>query len=146
MMMAQYFGMLPGNFITKRLASQPLSSDNFASFFPLHNNMVGMAKGSQWGMPVAMVETPQGSPYFLNYHNSKREAAEMGLDLGYSEDEEDNLPNGKVQRKENGNARFIGNAGDGKTVTQTLLRSLCRKRTPSTGHIPATPLTMIWAS
>ena len=133
MMMAQYFGMLPGNFITKRLASQPLSSDNFASFFPLHNNMVGMAKGSQWGMPVAMVETPQGSPYFLNYHNSKREAAEMGLDLGYSEDEEDNLPNGKVQRKENGNARFIGNAGDGKTVTQTLLRSLLQKKNTING-------------
>lgn len=133
MLIAQYFGMLPGNFKTKRLASQPLSSDNFAAFFPLHNNMVGMAKGSQWGMPIAMVETPQGSPYFLNLHNSKKEAEEMGLDLGYEEEEEADPLQGRVMRKENGNTRYIGNAGDGKTVTQTFLRSLLQKTNTTNG-------------
>lgn len=133
MLIAQYFGMLPGNFSTKRLASQPLSSDNFAAFFPLHNNMVGMAKGSQWGMPIAMVETPQSSPYFINLHNSKKEADEMGLDLGYEEEDEADAAHGRIMRKENGNTRFIGNAGDGKTVTQTFLRSLLQKANTTNG-------------
>jgi type IV secretion system protein VirB4 len=131
-LLASYFAMLPGNFTTGRITAQPLSSDNFASFFPLHNNMVGMAKGSQWGMPVAIVETPQGAPYFLNFHNSKKDAAEMGLDLGYSEDEVEGQ-GGKEQRKENGNARFIGNAGDGKTVAQTFLRSMLQKKNTVNG-------------
>ncbi len=127
-LIAQYFGMLPGNFTTGRLCAQPLSSDNVSAFFPMHNNMVGAAKGSQWGMPVAMVETPQGSPYFINYQIPKKEADEMGVDLGYSEDELIEQPSGRVQRKENGNSRFIGIAGDGKTVTQTFLRSMMLKK------------------
>lgn len=127
MLLAQYFGMLPGNFSTKRLASQPLSSDNFAAFFPLHNYIVGSAQGSQWGMPVALVETPHGAPYFINFHNNKNEVIESGFDLGYSEDEE-NDSRALVQKVENGNSRFIGNAGDGKTVAQTFLRSMLQKK------------------
>lgn len=130
MLIAQYFGMLPGNFSTKRLASQPLSSDNFAAFFPLHNYLVGSAQGSQWGMPVALVETPHGAPYFINFHNNKNEVIESGFDLGYSDVDEEagDDSNALSQKTENGNARFIGNAGDGKTVAQTFLRSMLQKK------------------
>lgn len=135
MLIAQYFGMLPGNFTTKRLASQPLSSDNFAAFFPLHNFLVGSAQGSQWGMPVALVETPHGAPYFINFHNNKNEAIDSGFELGYTEDDDlrSDDPNALTQKTENGNARFIGNAGDGKTVAQTFLRSMLQKKKVNNG-------------
>ncbi|QDS32403.1 hypothetical protein FPQ37_41530 (plasmid) [Burkholderia contaminans] len=71
-LISQYFSMLPGNFLLDRLDAMPISTDNFAAFFPMHNFMTGRADGSQWGMPITVLKTTSGAPYFFNYHVSGR--------------------------------------------------------------------------
>lgn len=133
-LISQYFSMLPANFAMGRLRAMPISTDNFSSFFPMHNFLTGNAQGSQWGMPLVMLETTSGSPYFLNYHVSRKFLAEQEGKLEYEEPDADDGGNGddgrseKVMRKESGNPLFIGGNGAGKTVVQTLIRALTRKR------------------
>ncbi|WP_312684850.1 hypothetical protein, partial [Mammaliicoccus sciuri] len=71
-LISQYFSMLPGNFLLDRLDAMPISTDNFAAFFPMHNFMTGRADGSQWGMPITVLKTTSGAPYFFNYHVSRK--------------------------------------------------------------------------
>jgi type IV secretion system protein VirB4 len=157
-LIAQYFGMLPGNFTTKRIRAQPISTDNFVSLFPMHNYVTGNSHGSQWGMPIAMLKTAGGSPYFLNYHVSRQALKEQGLNLEYDpddavtddvvaapvaapvpasahvEDDHDDpkapvgVSKNKRQRKESGNHLFIGPNGSGKTAAQCFLRAMARKK------------------
>jgi type IV secretion system protein VirB4 len=141
MLIAQYFSMLPANFRMGRLRAMPIGTDNFTSFFPMHNFMVGNVQGSQWGMPLAMMETTSASPYFLNYHVSRQNLKEQGLNLEYTEEQDDEdeidaaatsggveqVKKEKKQRKESGNYQLIGPNGSGKTVVQTLIRALTRK-------------------
>lgn len=92
-LIAQYFGMLPGNFRMKRYRAQPISTDNFVSFFPMHNYVTGNASGSQWGMPIAMMKTNGWSPYFFNYHVSRQALKDQGVQLEYDpEDDIDQSP------------------------------------------------------
>jgi type IV secretion system protein VirB4 len=146
-LITQYFSMLPGNFKTGRKRAMPISTKNFTSFFPIHNFMTGNAQGSQWGMPLAMLETTSGAPYFVNYHVPRRTLLEQGISLEFiPEDDDDeeideqtdldallnNTPSReRIQRKESGNYRCIGPNGSGKTVVQCLLRALTRKK-----HMP----------
>jgi type IV secretion system protein VirB4 len=132
-LISQYFSMLPANFSMGRLRAMPISTDNFSSFFPMHNFLTGNAQGSQWGMPLAMLETTSGAPYFFNYHVSRKFLAEQDGQLEYAEagadDDADNDGRAeKVMRKDSGNALFIGGNGAGKTVVQTMIRALTRKR------------------
>lgn len=139
-MIAQYFGMLPGNFLTGRLDKMPVSTDNFAAFFPMHNFVTGRAEGSQWGSPVTVMKTTSGSPYFFNYHVSRKSLKNQGMQLEYvadpdeeelSEDEEVRAElegrAAKEHKKELGNYLVIGPSGSGKTLTKLFLRALMRK-------------------
>lgn len=88
-LITSYFGMLPGNFRMKRPRAQPISTANFASFFPMHNYVTGSAAGSQWGMPIAMLKTNGQSPYFFNYHVSRQVLKEQGIQLEYEADDDE---------------------------------------------------------
>jgi type IV secretion system protein VirB4 len=88
-LIAQYFGMLPGNFRMKRYRAQPISTANFVSLFPMHNYVTGNANGSQWGMPIAMMKTNGESPYFFNYHVSRQALKDQGAQLEYDPEEDD---------------------------------------------------------
>lgn len=135
-LITQYFSMLPANFSMGRLRAMPISTDNFSSFFPMHNFLTGNAQGSQWGMPLVMLETTSGAPYFLNYHVSRKFLQEQEGQLEYEqpddEDDSAHMADGaqpeKVMRKESGNLLLIGGNGVGKTVAQTFIRALTRKR------------------
>jgi type IV secretion system protein VirB4 len=132
-LISQYFSMLPANFAMGRVRAMPISTDNFSSFFPMHNFITGNAQGSQWGMPLVMLETTSGAPYFLNYHVSRKFLAEQEGKLEYEEPDADQggaseIQAEKAMRKDSGNALFIGGNGAGKTIVQTLIRALTRKR------------------
>jgi len=120
-----YFNTLPGNFKFSRSRSMPISSENFANFFPMHNYSVGNAQGSQWGMPIALLKTDGESPYFFNYHVSRNALDEQGVQLEYDDAEEGEETE---HRKEVGNYKIIGRTGLGKTVIKLALRLLARKR------------------
>lgn len=139
MLIAQYFGMLPGNFINKRPRAVPLSTDNFAAFFPLHNFFTGNPQGSQWGMPVTMFETTSNAPMFFTYHVPRKRLMNQGVELQYDEDAEERKAREeeeraeaegrsvRPQRKEIGNPLVVGPSGSGKTATKMQLRVLARK-------------------
>ncbi|MES3022790.1 MAG: conjugal transfer protein TrbE [Pseudomonadota bacterium] len=132
-LISQYFSMLPANFSMGRLRAMPISTDNFSSFFPMHNFLTGNVQGSQWGMPLLMLETTSGAPYFFNYHVGRKFLKEQEGKLEYEDpraedDDNDEVRGEKVQRKESGNILYIGGNGVGKTVVQTLIRGLTHKR------------------
>ncbi|ACD21632.1 VirB4 family type IV secretion/conjugal transfer ATPase [Paraburkholderia phytofirmans] len=148
-LITQYFGMLPGNFLTGRLDAMPVSTDNFAAFFPLHNFFTGNAEGSQWGSPIALMESTSNGPIFMNYHVSRRRLRNQEVRLEYTpeeneEDEEDEqaeqegiiTPKRKAHKKELGNYQVIGPSGSGKTLTKLMLRTLMRKVRPGKGMKP----------
>ncbi|VWC40661.1 putative type IV secretion system protein VirB4 [Burkholderia lata] len=148
-LISQYFSMLPGNFLLDRLDAMPISTDNFAAFFPMHNFMTGRADGSQWGMPITVLKTTSGAPYFFNYHVSRKSMKDQGVQLEYVDDEDEKqiteeeeeraeLEGRSVRehRKELGNYTIIGPSGSGKTLTKLFLRALLRKRRKDAGMRP----------
>ena len=145
-----YFSTLPGNFKYGRIRAMPISSKNFSKFFPMHNHPRGNAKGSQWGMPIALMKTAAGGPYFFNFHVSRNRLLEQGIRLDYDDEptgmpaviDEDEAANDRANghaplrahRKELGNYKIIGRSGGGKTVLKLALRLLARKRAMASGQ------------
>ena len=145
-----YFSTLPGNFKYGRIRAMPISSKNFSKFFPMHNHPRGNAKGSQWGMPIALMKTAAGGPYFFNFHVSRNRLLEQGIRLDYDDEptvmpavvDEDEAANDRANghapprahRKELGNYKIIGRSGGGKTVLKLALRLLARKRSMASGR------------
>lgn len=139
-----YFSTLPGNFKYGRIRAMPISSRNFSKFFPMHNHPRGNAKGSQWGMPIALLKTAAGGPYFFNFHVSRNRLLEQGIHLDYDDEPVANAavgdefePDGqspRAHRKELGNYKIIGRSGGGKTVLKLALRLLARKRAMASGQ------------
>lgn len=139
-LITQYFGMLPGNFLTDRVDAMPVSTDNFAAFFPMHNFMTGKADGSQWGSPITVMKTTSGAPFFFNYHIPRKSLKDQGVQLEYIEDPEEIISDAdeerdelegkaaKEHKKELGNYLVIGPSGSGKTLTKLFLRALLRKK------------------
>jgi type IV secretion system protein VirB4 len=144
-----YFSTLPGNFKYSRIRAMPISSKNFSKFFPMHNHPRGNAKGSQWGMPIALLKTAAGGPYFFNFHVSRNRLLEQGIRLDYDDEpaakpaviDEHEAANDRADgqaprahRKELGNYKVIGRSGGGKTVLKLALRLLARKRAMAGGQ------------
>lgn len=153
-LITSYYGMLPGNFRTKRPRAQPISTANFVSFFPMHNYVTGSAAGSQWGMPITMLKTNGQSPYFFNYHVSRQTLKDQGAQLEYALENDDDAnaeegveeaegplfevnsetqPRRRKQRKDSGNFIAIGPNGSGKTVAVCLFRALAHKKSIKDG-------------
>lgn len=143
----QYFSMLPANFLPQRLDAMPISTDNFAALFPMHNFLTGRAEGGQWGMPISVFETTSGSPFFFNFHVSRKSLRNQGIQLEYlddedeGDDEDDDGAEGqgsasKQHRKEIGNYLILGPSGSGKTLTKLFLRAQMRKIRAGAGMRP----------
>jgi type IV secretion system protein VirB4 len=132
-----YFSVLPANFRQGRIRAMPISSRNFAKFFPMHNHPQGNAGGSQWGAPIALLKTAAGGPYFFNFHVSRSRLAEQGVQLDKEDQpagdrsttlEPGQDPPQRQHRKELGNYKIIGRSGGGKTVLKLALRLMARKQ------------------
>lgn len=134
-----YFSIMPANFGHGRIRAMPVSSANFAKFFPMHGQPQGDSAGSQWGEPIALLKTAAGGPYFFNFHLSRDPLRERGVvtpdDVPRTERDDRSARADRVapdrarkHRKELGNYKIIGRSGGGKTVLKLALRLLaCRQ-------------------
>lgn len=104
---ATYFAQFPANFaIRPRITT--LSSKNYASLIAMHNFSIGKRKGNCWGEAVTILKTPNGQPYYFNFHETIKEQDNFG-DLLLA------------------NTLIIGKSGGGKTVLMNfLLDQLCK--------------------
>ncbi|RUR71894.1 VirB4 family type IV secretion/conjugal transfer ATPase [Variovorax guangxiensis] len=93
-----WFAQLPGNW-TMRPREAQITSRNFAALSPLHNFARGKRNGNPWGEALALLKTPSGQPFYLNFHVSP-------------EDKD------SVDEKYAGNTFICGTTGSGKTTLQ----------------------------
>lgn len=64
-----FWSQLPGNFSFLRRVS-PILSENIASFASLHNFPAGNST-NPWGKAITILRTENGSPYFMNLHDTR---------------------------------------------------------------------------
>ena len=63
-----YWAQLPGNF--KMIARKALiSTKNMSGFSSLHTFPSGKLHGNHWGVPITVLETTSGSPYWFSFHD-----------------------------------------------------------------------------
>ena len=91
-----WFAQLPGNW-SMRPREESITSRNFACLSPLHNFTRGKRTGNPWGEALALLKTPSGQPYYLNFHASP-------------EDKD------STDEKYPGNTFLCGSTGVGKTA------------------------------
>lgn len=97
---ATYFAQFPCNFGIRPRAIH-ITSANYSSLIALHNFSIGKRTNNCWGDATTIIKTPNGQPYYLNFHQSTK-----GNDFG------DKLL---------GNTLVIGQSGSGKTVFMSFL-------------------------
>ncbi|MGE0315896.1 MAG: VirB4 family type IV secretion/conjugal transfer ATPase [Lautropia sp.] len=102
-----WFAQLPGNW-RMRPRSAKLTTRNFASLAPQHNFASGKREGNPWGEALALMQTPSGQPFYLNFHVSppKRDSTD---------------------EKIAGNTFICGSTGSGKTTLQMALLASATK-------------------
>lgn len=102
-----WFAQLPGNW-RLRPREAKLTSRNVAGLAPFHNFGRGKRTGNPWGEALALMLTPSGQPFYLNFHSSPDGA----------DSTDDKLP---------GNTFICGSTGVGKTTLQMLLLASATK-------------------
>ncbi len=102
-----WFAQLPGNW-TMRPREAKITSRNFASLSPFHNFARGKRDGNPWGEALALMKTPSGQPYYLNFHVSP-------------EDKD------STDEKYPGNTFICGTTGVGKTALEMSLLAFSTK-------------------
>ena len=102
-----WFAQLPGNW-TMRPREASISSRNFACLSPFHNFARGKRAGNPWGEALALMKTPSGQPYYLNFH--------------VSPDDKDSS-----DEKYPGNTFICGSTGVGKTALEMSLLAFATK-------------------
>jgi len=108
---AAWFAQMPGNW-RWRPRDAKLSSRAFAALASGHNFARGKRDGNPWGEALALLRTPSGQPFYLNFHSSP--------------DGEDS-----ADKKLPGNTIIIGSTGVGKTTLEMFLLTLTRKWDPA---------------
>jgi type IV secretion system protein VirB4 len=108
---AAWFAQMPGNW-QWRPRDAKLSSRAFAALASGHNFARGKRDGNPWGEALALLRTPSGQPFYLNFHSSP--------------DGEDS-----ADKKLPGNTIIIGSTGVGKTTLEMFLLTLTRKWDPA---------------
>ncbi|MCB4365462.1 VirB4 family type IV secretion/conjugal transfer ATPase [Hydrogenophaga taeniospiralis] len=108
---AAWFAQMPGNW-QWRPRDAKLSSRAFAALASGHNFARGKRDGNPWGEALALLRTPSGQPFYLNFHSSP--------------DGEDS-----ADKKLPGNTIIIGSTGVGKTTLEMFLLTLTRKWSPA---------------
>ena len=127
-LIATFYSIFPGSFKHGRIRAMPISSLNMAKFFPMHNYPNGNRKGSQWGKPILVLSTVSRNPYFLNLHVSRDRLAEQGIQLQGNDDDVEQTPAQRQQRKEVGNYYLIGGTGSGKTTLKVAIRAALKRK------------------
>ncbi len=102
-----WFAQLPGNW-AMRPREASITSRNFACLSPFHNFARGKRDGNPWGEALALMKTPSGQPYYLNFHVSP-------------EDRD------ATDQKYPGNTFICGTTGVGKTVLEMSLLAFATK-------------------
>ena len=102
-----WFAQLPGNW-TLRPREASITSRNFASLSPFHNFARGKRDGNPWGEALALLKTPSGQPYYLNFHASPEEKD-------------------STDEKYPGNTFICGTTGVGKTALEMSLLAFATK-------------------
>jgi type IV secretion system protein VirB4 len=102
-----WFAQLPGNW-NMRPREASITSRNFACLSPFHNFASGKRDGNPWGEALALMKTPSGQPYYLNFHVSP-------------EDKD------STDEKYPGNTFICGSTGVGKTALEMSLLAFATK-------------------
>lgn len=102
-----WFAQLPGNW-NMRPREASITSRNFVCLSPLHNFARGKRDGNPWGEALALMKTPSGQPYYLNFHVSP-------------EDKD------STDEKYPGNTFICGTTGVGKTALEMSLIAFATK-------------------
>lgn len=92
-----YFSCIPCNFAIRPRVNL-LSSVNYSSLIALHNFDSGKREKNCWGQAVTMLKTPNGSPYYMNFHQSSGDTKDDFGELYLA------------------NSLILGQSGGGKTV------------------------------
>lgn len=103
---ANYFSQFPSNFALRTRVAH-LSSKNYSSLIALHNFSKGKRDGNAWGEAITMLKTPNGQPYYFNFHETS-----LKDDFG-------DFPLG--------NGLIVGQSGGGKTVLMSFLFNQLQK-------------------
>lgn len=102
-----WLAQLPANW-TMRPREATMTSRNFACLSPFHNFARGKAQGNPWGEALALMKTPSGQPYYLNFHVSPPDKDSTDEKLA-------------------GNTFICGVTGGGKTVLEMSLLAFATK-------------------
>lgn len=102
-----WFAQLPGNW-SMRPREASITSRNFACLSPFHNFARGKRHGNPWGEALALMKTPSGQPYYLNFHVSPED----------KDSTDDKYP---------GNTFICGTTGVGKTALEMSLLAFATK-------------------
>lgn len=102
-----WLAQLPGNWRCRPREAW-VTSRNFAHFCSLHGFASGKRNGNPWGEAVTIFKTPNGQPYYFNFH--------------VQPDDEDS-----TDKKYPANTLILGQSGSGKTVVELFLIAQCYK-------------------
>lgn len=102
-----WFAQLPGNW-RERPREADITSRNFACLSPFHNFARGKRDGNPWGEALALMKTPSGQPFYINFHVSPEETD-------------------STDEKYPGNTFICGTTGVGKTALEMSLLAFATK-------------------
>ena len=106
-----WLAQLPGNW-KFRPRSASMSNRNFAGFASMHGFYSGKRSNNPWGEAVTLLKTPNGSPYYFNWHSSP-------------------LTERSYDKKYPANTTIIGETGSGKTLLEIFLITMSLKLDPT---------------
>lgn len=108
---AAWFAQHPANW-RYRPREAALTSRNFAGLASMHGFGMGKRNNNPWGEAVTILKTPNGAPYYFNFHGT---------------DEDDD----SLDKKAPANTTIIGMTGSGKTVLELFLLLMTLKYQPT---------------
>lgn len=108
---AAWFAQHPGNW-GMRPREAYLTSRNFVGLAAMHSFGTGKRDNNPWGEAVTILKTPNGAPYYFNFHGT---------------DEDDD----STDKKAPANSTIIGMTGSGKTVLELFLLLMTLKYQPT---------------
>lgn len=106
-----WFSQLPGNW-KYRPREAKLTSRNYCGMSAFHGFAMGKRNGNPWGEAVTVLKTPNGNPYYFNWHATRDDVDSF----------DDKAP---------GNTTIIGATGTGKTVVELFLMMMSLKYKPT---------------
>ncbi len=108
---AAWFAQLPANW-KYRPRQAKITSLNFCGLSALHGFGSGKRDQNPWGEAVTILKTPNGAPYYFNWHSTQ-------------------IDKDATDEKAPANTTIIGMTGSGKTVLELFLVAMSLKYKPT---------------